>query len=602
MRYNFLFFLFCFLLVTNKISVFAQSENTAFAKESYEMVIPFQYDSLSQFSEGLAAFKYNGSWGFIDKTGKEIIPCVWKRVRDFSEGLTAVQNDAGKWGYIDKTGKEMIPFVWKGVKEFSEGLTAVQNDAGKWGYIDKNGREIIPFIWNNASSFSEGLAAVENDTKEKGFIDKEGKLIIPCKWNMALDFYEGVAIVSKIGNCILIDKNGEEVKMQSRYLIVPFSEGLAGAIDFDKTRGLKVGFIDKNGDVIVPINAKWKGMSPFSEGLAAMQNREKETWGYIDKNGYDVLPYTWIATSQFSEGLAAVQNNNHAWGYIDKTGDRAIPFIWKSAYSFCDSVAVVQNMNGKWGGIRYTPRPPRRMALIIGNWEYLKYKKTLRSPRKDVEDMYETLMQIGFEKPIVVMNASKGAMNDSIRAFLEKASSADVAVVYYTGHGLQYNKKNYLLPDDYEQFEYDPKNEIAIGKELDARCVIGQEILANLDKLECKNKFFVMDACRDHSFGGRKGTSPEKFVKMGSKNGTCIVYATAEGTAAYDGGDGENSFFTKALLEGLRMPAMRFQNLFGFVEEQVKRESAKYKFNIQIPVVSGMEPVKNFIFNNKHNE
>lgn len=206
-------------------------------------------------------------------------------------------------------------------------------------------------------------------------------------------------------------------------------------------------------------------------------------------------------------------------------------------------------------------------------------------------------MRVGFEKPIVARNVNKGSMEDSIRVFLSKASTADVVVVYYSGHGLQYNKKNYLLPNDYEMFDYDYKNEKEIGRKLDERCVIGQDIMKAMDYLACDNKFLILDACRDHSFGGIKGSDSEKFVEMESKNKTCVVFATAEGAAAYDGGNKENSFFTKALLDGLKKPKMKFQELFDYIQRQVKVESAIYKNEMQIPVVYGITPYKDFIFN-----
>jgi hypothetical protein len=58
------------------------------------------------FSEGLAAKEWSGKWGFVDKTGKEVIPCIYKDVGDFSEGYAQVQRTwDGQWGFIDKNGR-----------------------------------------------------------------------------------------------------------------------------------------------------------------------------------------------------------------------------------------------------------------------------------------------------------------------------------------------------------------------------------------------------------------------------------------------------------------------------------------------------------------
>ena len=95
---------------------------------------------LPAFSEGLAAIKMGGKWGFIDKTGKVVIPPQFDIVLCFSEGLAPI-GMGGKWGFIDQTGKIVIPPQFDAVRWFSEGLAAIEM-GGKWGFIDKKGRTI----------------------------------------------------------------------------------------------------------------------------------------------------------------------------------------------------------------------------------------------------------------------------------------------------------------------------------------------------------------------------------------------------------------------------------------------------------------------------
>ena len=121
-----------------------------------------------------------GKWGFIDKTGKEVIPCTW------------MQDDNEKWGFIDKTGKEVIPCKWEDAKDFSEGLVSVMDTNGKYGFIDKTGKVVIPCTWQDAEDFSEGLARVMDTNGKYGFIDKTGKVVMPCTWEEAEDFSEGL--------------------------------------------------------------------------------------------------------------------------------------------------------------------------------------------------------------------------------------------------------------------------------------------------------------------------------------------------------------------------------------------------------------------------
>jgi hypothetical protein len=128
-----------------------------------------------KFSEGLTAVKLNGKYGFIDRTGREIIPFRYDDAGVFSEGLAKVRIN-GKWGFIDRMGKEAIPSIYDNVGSFSEGLVAAQSN-GKYGFIDKTGKEIIPFKYDDAGSFSDGLARVRSNGKWL-YIDASDKTVI----------------------------------------------------------------------------------------------------------------------------------------------------------------------------------------------------------------------------------------------------------------------------------------------------------------------------------------------------------------------------------------------------------------------------------------
>jgi hypothetical protein len=73
-------------------------------------------DNAGYFSEGLTPVKLNNKWGFIDKTGKEVIPIKYDNAGYFSEGLAPVKLN-GKCGFIDKTGKEVIPIKYDNVSK-----------------------------------------------------------------------------------------------------------------------------------------------------------------------------------------------------------------------------------------------------------------------------------------------------------------------------------------------------------------------------------------------------------------------------------------------------------------------------------------------------
>jgi len=313
--------------------------------KSGKELIPFKYDLAHyldlghNFSEGLAAVILNGKYGYIDKSGKEVIPFKYDLGHDFSEGLAeVVLND--KCGYIDKSGKEVSPLKYYVVYNFSEGLAAViLND--KWGYINKSGKEVIPLMYDHGRDFSEGLAAVRLNGKY-GYIDKSGKEVIPLKYDDAWSFSEGLAAVRLNGKYGYIDKSGKEVIPLKYDDVGLFSEGLAWVRLSDMH-----GYINKSGKISISIPVKYDAGYPFTEGLAAVRLNGK--YGYIDKSGKEVIPLMYDYWYDFFEGLARVELNGK-YGYIDKSGKKVIPLMYDHGYDFSKGLARVE-LNGKGGYI-----------------------------------------------------------------------------------------------------------------------------------------------------------------------------------------------------------------------------------------------------------
>ena len=81
-----------------------------FIDKTGELTIPCKFEAVSYFSDGLAMVVQNGKCGYIDTSGEIVIPCKYENAASFSEGFAAVYSAAGgSWGFIDKTGKEVVP-------------------------------------------------------------------------------------------------------------------------------------------------------------------------------------------------------------------------------------------------------------------------------------------------------------------------------------------------------------------------------------------------------------------------------------------------------------------------------------------------------------
>jgi hypothetical protein len=311
-----------------------------------EIVIPLRFDTVGEFSDGLARAECAGKWGFINSSGDWIVRPRFAWAQDFSEGLARVQVDGealtynSHWAFIDKSGTIVIqPFVEElpsSVSEgddFHDGLAVVEVKSMK-GYMDKTGKVVIPPKYSYVYPFSEGLAAVALDKRgdQWGFIDKSGTLVISATFNWASSFKDGLAPVNRTPPCGFINRSGALV------LKPPVADGEKDCAtvwgDFDEGLsrwkfGTKYGFIDQTGKTVIP--PKFDLTFEFSEGLAAVSVNGK--WGYIDKTGEMVItPREYNHVDSFKNGLAYVVTKDGKLGYIDRTGK----YVWEPALQEAD--------------------------------------------------------------------------------------------------------------------------------------------------------------------------------------------------------------------------------------------------------------------------
>lgn len=365
-----------------------------------KLVIPYQYERVESFSEGLAAVEgENWRYGFINTKGETVIPCQYIVAQDFSEGLAAVcYENADRqyaWGYIDKTGKVVVSNKYAAgyptysrydeeASPFTDGLAMVSRDY-KWGFIDKTGKEVVPIQYKEARPFSEGVAAVRGETGELDhwndpvlkwcFVDKTGKEITPRKYYKVEDLSDGTAVVWETEyNWGIVDKTGREIVTPGKYksldsnyygISSAFHDGL---MPVENAQG-KWGFIDKTGREVIP--CKYAKVKEFSEGLAAvaqptgtMGYRTVYKWGFIDTAGKEVIPLQFGAAENFSEGYARVGKveamydnptdklffddpTYTMWGLIDATGKQVIPCQYRSMEDLKHGFAKVEFAPGK---------------------------------------------------------------------------------------------------------------------------------------------------------------------------------------------------------------------------------------------------------------
>jgi len=201
-----------------------------------------------------------------------------------------------------------------------------------------------------------------------------------------------------------------------------------------------------------------------------------------------------------------------------------------------------------------------RVALVIGNATYP--SAPLSNPTNDSRAMGDALKVLGFQV-IEAQNASREQMQQAIgRAREALQGRRGVGMLYYAGHGVQLDWRNYMVPVDAD---------MRTASDVPAQSVDVQVVIDAFRAAGNRMNIIVLDACRDNPFGGTG--SAKGLAQMNAPPGTLLAYATAPGNVAEDGKRGGNSLYTQHLVQELKEPTTKIEDLFKRVRLQVRRES-----------------------------
>ena len=220
----------------------------------------------------------------------------------------------------------------------------------------------------------------------------------------------------------------------------------------------------------------------------------------------------------------------------------------------------------------------KRVALVLGNSAYQNVAP-LPNPVNDGAVIAATLKDAGFDVVDSRHDLPAAETRRALRDFADRARDADIAVVYYAGHGLEVDGTNYLIPVDAKlERDTDVYDE---AFSLD-RILLAVESAKQL-------RLVILDACRDNPFAKiMKKTVASRAVGRGlakvepTSPNTLIAYSAKAGSTALDG-DAKNSPFTMALAKHLTTPGLDVRRAFGFVRDDVLKNTG----NRQEPFVYG---------------
>ena len=203
-----------------------------------------------------------------------------------------------------------------------------------------------------------------------------------------------------------------------------------------------------------------------------------------------------------------------------------------------------------------------RVALVIGNAAYAG-SAALANPGNDAKAMSDALRGLGFTV-VEIRDGSKTQMQDAISKVKTSLQGKQaIGMLYYAGHGLQLDWRNYMVPIDAKMSKAAdvPDQAVDLAQVIDAFKSAGNRM-----------NIVVLDACRDNPFAGT--ATGKGLAQLDAPPGTFLAYATAPGNVAEDGdAKSNNGLYTKFLLEELKKPTAKIEDVFKRVRLNVRQQS-----------------------------
>ena len=226
-------------------------------------------------------------------------------------------------------------------------------------------------------------------------------------------------------------------------------------------------------------------------------------------------------------------------------------------------------------------KPGERVALVIGNADYK--VGPLRNPVNDARDIARVLGVLGFDI-IKLENAGRRDIVASANDFYNRLKTAKVALFYYSGHGMQVNGRNYLIPIGMH---------LESESDIEFEAVDAGRILGKMEDARAETNIIILDACRSNPFVRSYRSNGSGLARMDAPKGSYIAFATAPGQIAADG-LGSNGVFTEQLLKYIQTPGLDIDDIMT----RTRRGVALATADKQIPW-SSSSLMGDFYFNSR---
>ncbi|MBA4535245.1 WG repeat-containing protein [Brevibacillus halotolerans] len=350
-------------------------------------------------------------WGYINERGQFLIIPQFVYALPFEKNGLAVVTVANGTGLINEQAQYVVKPIYNSISSFTEGRATVIDDKGFW-VIDDKGTVLSdkphPFI----GTYRDGRA-VFADTNEQGYrygyLNLEGKVVIPNKYEEANDFIDGKAVVKiKENQYALLGRNGEVLHTYPYHTV-----------------------------------------GPLSDGLMAVQHKEKEPFGYMDEQGKIIIKPQFTSAQAFKGGRAVVNTSVDDFvftlGLIDKTG----AFKIKPGYSDIEmlgedrvAVGILKDSKAPYMGSIYAiaDKDGRFFTEFVFN-KVEKYQDGIASATNEQSTFFiDRFGKIMKNLPILKGNGTLSKIGNVIRADVNQRVS------YYQPNGTLIYAQNTVIP------------------------------------------------------------------------------------------------------------------------------------------------------------
>ena len=219
-----------------------------------------------------------------------------------------------------------------------------------------------------------------------------------------------------------------------------------------------------------------------------------------------------------------------------------------------------------------------RFALVIGNDNYQSVTP-LHNARSDAKAVAAALREVGF-KVTLEQDVTLVKLKAALRSFKSQVSGGDDAVFYFSGHGVQFDGTNYLIPTDLVAQSQEQVMDDSVPL---------QRVLDDLRDQKARFALAIVDACRDNPFKGTgRAIGGRGLAPVTAASGQMVMYSAGAGQEALDrlgDQDGDpNGVFTRVLIREISKPGVPADQVLKHVKAQVV-EMAEGVHHEQVPAL-----------------